>query len=115
MDKEEIRDVILEAMENGLEAQLRAMRRLRRPAAAPAPHRREQGMSQTDIAYDILKKARRPLHVSELIERADKLHGVRLDRESLVSALVKRVARGDRFVRTEPNTFALRGAEEVKP
>ena len=111
MDKEDIREVILEAMETGLEAQLRAVRRLRRPLSPENPPRAEKGMSQTDIAYDILKKARRPLHVGELIERAAKLHGARLDRESLVSALVKRVARGDRFVRTEPNTFALREEE----
>ena len=111
MDKEEIREVILETMETGLEAQLRAVRRLRRPAAAEDRPRAEKSMSQTDMAYDILKKARRPLHVNELIERAAKLHGARLDRESLVSALVKRVARGDRFVRTEPNTFALRQEE----
>ena len=111
MEKEEIREVILEAMETGLEAQLRAVRRLRRPTAAGDHPRPKKSMSQTDMAYDILKKARRPLHVGEIIERAAKLHGARLDRESLVSALVKRVARGDRFARTEPNTFALREQE----
>ena len=111
MEKDEIREVILEAMETGLEAQLRAVRRLRRPAGAEDQPRPKESMSQTDMAYDILKKARRPLHVGELIERAAKLHGARLDRESLVSALVKRVARGDRFARTEPNTFALREKE----
>jgi hypothetical protein len=111
MDKDGIREVILEAMESGLEAQLRAVRRLRHPAPAENQPRPEKGMSQTDIAYDILRKARRPLHVNELIERAAKLHGAHLDRESLVSALVKRVARGDRFVRTDPNTFTLREEE----
>lgn len=111
MEKEEIKQVILEAIEAGLDAQLRAVRRLRGPAAGPAARRRSEGMSQTDIAYDILRKARRPLHVGEIIERAAKLHGTALDRESLVSALAKRVARADRFVRTAPNTFAVR--EEV--
>jgi len=114
MEKDEIREVILEVVENGLEAQLRAVRRLRQPAAAPDRSRPEKSMSQTEMAYDILKKPRRPLHIGEIIERAGKLHGARLDRESLVSALVKRVARGDRFVRPAPNTFALR-PEEVKP
>jgi hypothetical protein len=111
MEKEEIKQVILEAMEAGLDAQLRAVRRLRGPVAGPATPRRSEGMSQMDIAYDILGRARRPLHVGEIIERASKLHGVALDRESLVSALAKRVARGDRFVRTAPNTFALREEE----
>ena len=31
-----------------------------------------------------------------------------VDRESLVSSLTKKVARGDRFLRTGKNTFALR-------
>ena len=31
-----------------------------------------------------------------------------VDRESLVSSLTKKVMRGDRFVRTDKSTFALR-------
>jgi hypothetical protein len=34
-------------------------------------------------------------------------HQVALDRESIVSALSKRVARRDRFARTGPNTFSI--------
>ncbi len=34
--------------------------------------------------------------------------GQPVDRESLVSSLTKKVARGDRFLRTDKNTFALR-------
>jgi hypothetical protein len=33
---------------------------------------------------------------------------VTVDRESLVSSLTKKVARGDRFLRSGKNTFALR-------
>jgi len=33
---------------------------------------------------------------------------VAVDRESLVSSLSKKVARGDRFLRTAKNTFGLR-------
>jgi len=113
MEKEVVREVILEAMEHGLQAQLRAVRKLRKSPPPAKPAREGKSMSQMDIVYDILKKARRPLHVGELIERAREMHGAALDRESLVSALVKRVSRGDRFVRTDPNTFALR-QEEVR-
>ena len=65
-------------------------------------------MSQVDMAYDILKKARVPLHVSAMLERIQAQFGVTIDRESLVSSLSKKVARGDRFLRPEKNTFALR-------
>jgi len=60
------------------------------------------------MAFDILKKARAPLHVSALLERIQTQFGVSIDRESLVSSLSKKVARGDRFLRPEKNTFALR-------
>jgi hypothetical protein len=59
------------------------------------------------MAYDILRRAGQPLHVSEILERIEALHQQRLDRESLVSALVKKVRRQDRFVRTGKNVFGL--------
>jgi hypothetical protein len=60
------------------------------------------------MAFDVLKKARAPLHVSLILERVRDQFGVAVDRESLVSALTKKVARNDRFLRTEKNTFTLR-------
>jgi hypothetical protein len=105
---DDIRDTVLSAFEASLEAQLRAIRRLRNgDASAPAPRPRK-GLSQVDMAFDILKKARAPLHVSLILERIQAQFGVAVDRESLVSSLTKKVARGDRFLRPEKNTFALR-------
>jgi hypothetical protein len=105
--EEETRDLILSVFEASLEAQLRAVRRLRQgePAAPPRPRK---GLSQVDMAFDILKKVRSPLHVSEILERMQTQFGVKVDRESLVSSLSKKVARADRFVRPQKNTFALR-------
>jgi len=60
---------------------------------------------------DVLQRARKPLHVSDIIERIEKLHGVKLDRESIVSTLTKKVNRGDRFVRPDKNVFGLKGGE----
>jgi HB1, ASXL, restriction endonuclease HTH domain len=104
---DDIRDAVLSAFEASLEAQLRAVRRLRQgePAAPPRPRK---GPSQVDMAFDILRKARSPLHVNQIIERIQAQFGVAVDRESLVSSLTKKVARGDRFQRPEKNTFALR-------
>lgn len=105
--KEEIRDAVFDAIETSLDAQLRAVRRLRQPQPVPQTEPKK-GRSQVDMAYEILKKARAPLHISQLIERIHSSFGVVVDRESLVSALTKKVARGDRFLRTDKNTFALR-------
>jgi hypothetical protein len=61
------------------------------------------------MVHDVLRRAGKPLHISEILERVEKLHGRRLDRESVVSSLVKKIARGDRFVRTDKNVFSLKG------
>ena len=109
MEKDAIEAAVLRAIEISLEAQLRAVRRLRSGAAESKPARK--GMSQVDMAHDILRRAGRPLHVTEIIERIEKTHGQKIERESLVSALVKKVARGDRFVRSDKNVFGLKGGE----
>jgi len=105
---DDLKDIILSAFEASLDAQLRAIRRLRHGSAETAPPRPKKGRSQVDMAYDILKKARAPLHVNELLSRIQTTFGVPVDRESLVSSLTKKVARGDRFLRTDKNTFGLR-------
>jgi len=102
------KDLILSVFEASLEAQLRAVRRLRQGADPPAKPPRRKSLSQVDMAFDILKKARAPLHVSEILARIQAQFGIPVDRESLVSSLTKKVARNDRFLRPEKNTFALR-------
>lgn len=115
VDPKPIRDTILEAVEECLDAQLRAVRRLRRGGsqsreAAVQKKGPKESRSQVDLAYDILKEVAQPLHISEILSRIKTRFGCQIDRESLVSALTKRVARADRFVRTGKNTFALRNA-----
>src|ERR1035441_6572069 len=105
---DDLKDSILSIFEASLDAQLRAVRRLRQGGKAATRPSRTKGLSQVDMAYDVLKKARAPLHVSELLARIHPAFGVTVDRESLVSSLTKKVARQDRFLRTEKNTFALR-------
>lgn len=105
---DETKDLILSVFEASLEAQLRAVRRLRQvePSADKSPRR--EGLSQVDMAFDILKKARSPLHISDLLDRIQAQFGLTIDRESLVSSLTKKVARGDRFLRPDKNTFSLK-------
>jgi hypothetical protein len=105
---DDLKDSILSIFEVSLDAQLRAVRRLRSGPPEASPMRRREGLSQVDMAYDILKKARTPLHISELLARIRSTFHVTVDRESLVSSLTKKVARGDRFTRTDKNTFGLR-------
>jgi hypothetical protein len=103
------RNDLLDILEAISEAQLRTIRKLRGPQASITVEGEQpvERMSHIDMVHYILSSARRPLHISDILELFSKQFGVDLDRESVVSALAKRVARKDRFARTAPNTFAL--------
>jgi hypothetical protein len=103
---EDIRNLILDVTELSLEAQLRAVRRLRasEPEQVEKPHK---SMSHLDMVYDVLKSSSMPLHVTIIIERIRERFAVDVNRESLVSSLTKKVAHRDRFRRTDRNTFSL--------
>lgn len=68
-----------------------------------------QRKSQMSMITDILALDGAPLHVSEIIRRVEQQYGIKLDRESMVSALTKKVKKGVMFVRTGPNIFGLKG------
>jgi hypothetical protein len=105
-----LRDDLIEVLEAVSKAQLNTLRRLRRsarPETSTVGARPTKSMAQIDMVYDILRNAGRPLHISEIMPLVAKRHGVTLDRESIVSALAKRVSRKDRFVRTGPNIFSI--------
>ena len=93
-----------------LSEQLKVVRRFLRDKEDDRPIK-TRSMSKISIAQDILQSAEHPLHVSEIIRRAKEDHHVTIDRESIVSALTKKVIRGDTFVRVGPNTFGLKDKE----
>ena len=64
-------------------------------------------MSNICIEIDILSWAQGPLHISDIITQVKTKYGATLDRESLVSALVKKVHRRQGLSRTAPNTFQI--------
>ena len=106
MDSQDLRHIILEITEESLAAQLRAVRRLQ--DQSPSEPRPEKSMSQLDMVYNILNKSGKALHVTEILSRVESVYGIQLDRESIVSALTKKVHRQDRFVRSGKNTFSIR-------
>ena len=108
MDKNDVEGSVLHAFEVSLEAQLKAIKRLRAGEVEEKPPR-QRDMSQVDMVYDILQRAAQSLHITEIVDRVEKVHGRRLERESIVSSLVKKVRHGDRFVRTGRNVFGLKG------
>ena len=110
--RKRVADEILDITEALLKAQLAAIGNLRQGKESPDSEPGRERKSQISIAYEVLKEAGRPLHVNDLIERVKEQRGIALDRDSLVSALTKKVKRGELFVRTGRNTFGLRGEAE---
>jgi len=88
MEREDVRDTILDAMVISLEAQLRALKRLRGTSEEEEPL--DMGMSQVDMVYNILKRAGQPLHISQIIEDVEKIHKVRKSGRKIKSAFWQR-------------------------
>lgn len=108
---------VLEVIDSMLSAALREVRRARAKsgvpdasaAAKPRAGRRVR-TSNTESCLDILKSTGRPLHITALLAALER-RGVRTTRESLVSAISKRLAPSGPFVRTAGNTFGLLGRD----
>ena len=64
--------------------------------------------SKADIVEHVLQIAGRPLHISEIIQIANRDFHIQLERDSIVSILIKKIRAGQKFIRTAPNTFALK-------
>ena len=88
-------------------SQLRTVRQLKSPKPKKAKGREDKDMSNMDMAIDILRRSQGPLHISDIIAQVKTKQGVTLDRESLVSALVKKAHRRQGLSRTAPNTFEV--------
>ena len=89
------------------EFKLQLIRRLAR-LSEPGETLEQKRTSNIQIVEHVLTAAGRPLHVSEIIAAAEKDFGVSLERDSVSSALGKQIRKGNRFIRTAPNTFGLR-------
>ncbi len=102
-----IPDGLLELYESMLSAQLRVVRQLQAPKPRKPKGKSKERMSNIDMAIDILRQSSQPLHVSDILTQVKAKYKVTLDRESLVSALVKKLHRLPGLSRTAPNTFRI--------
>ncbi len=97
---------LLEFKKDLLKAQLEVINRYQRKD--PDQKQKTRRTSKLDTVEDILAAVGKPLHVSRIIEIACEDHGITLERDSIVSALTKKIKSGDRFAKTAPNTFSLK-------
>ncbi len=99
-------DKLLEFQKDLIQAQLKVIYRYQQQS----PHLKKtaQRTSKLNIVADILASHHQPLHISKIIEIAKNDYNVTLERDSIVSALVKKIQARVRFIPVAPNTFALK-------
>ena len=115
MEKEDIKEIILQIMEIQLESQLRAIRQLQgKPAAEPviAVRRGRRRQSLVDLSVQVLTEEGKPLHVNELVRLLQVRFGRLADRDTLSSALAKKARRGILLHQSAPATFTLIDSKE---
>ena len=98
--------------ESLLKSQLKIIRQFLKEGEQPKFKPRGKGRSQMSIIYDLLLAAQKPLHVTEIIKKAKLDFNVELKRDSIVSALSKKVKSGRMFKRVEANTFTILNPEK---
>ena len=99
-------DKFIEFQKELLQSQLKTIRRYQQQS--PQYKKQPKRTSKLDIVEDILLSAGQPLHIAKIIQVAKNDYNITLTRDSIVSAIVKKIHAGERFVRVAPNTFALK-------
>jgi len=104
-------DMYLEIKRELLQSQLMVVYRHQRKTALPG--QKLKRTSNLTIVEDILQHSDQPLHISKIIQIAQKDYSVDLERDSIVSALIKKINAGKTFIRVAPNTFALKNSPAI--
>ena len=109
------RKLILRTLEILYELQLKSVRQLLEDDGVQRTVRRKKGMrrqSLVDYAIKILTDENRPLHVNQLVDLLQERYDRSTDRDTISSALAKKVRQGVLVQQTGPATFGLLKTEE---
>ena len=115
IEKDDLKEVILQILEIQLEYQLKAIRSLQgkpESESVVTPRRGRRRQSLVDLSVQILTEEGRPLHVNELSRLLEQRHGRLADRDTLSSALAKKTRQGVLVRQSGPATFTLIDAKE---
>jgi hypothetical protein len=110
MEKEDLKEIIIQVIELQLEYQLRAIRQLQgktetEPAISLRKGRRRQSL--VDLSINILTEEQKPLHVNDIVQLLQQRFGRISDRDTLSSALAKKARQGILIRQSAPATFSL--------
>lgn len=106
------RMVTIDMLEQLLQAQLDLLETVKQasgPRYAPSHH--PKPLTQVEMAYRVLEDADGPLTIYEIIDRIHARFGETIQRDSLVSSLLKQVAAHRRFVKVGRSQFGLLGRD----
>ena len=98
-------DKIIEFQRDMLNAQLEVISKYQQKAS---PKIKSKSISKLGIVEDVLKLSGKPLHISQIIEIAKNEYNITLERDSIVSAITKKIRNNNQFIRAAPNTFSLK-------
>ena len=74
----------------------------------PVTNSRAKRTYKFEYVESILRNAGRPLHINEIIEIANRDYKAAIGKDSLSSAISKKIRAGSQIVRTAPNTFQFK-------
>lgn len=86
-----------------LEAQLKTTNELLHQLSSGIAKRK----TQIETVVDILNAVDGALHIKQIISLAKEKYNIDLDRETIVSLIAKKIAKGTLIKRVAPNTYAL--------
>ena len=101
-------DEYLKFQKEVAESKIKIIERFQKGATAEPVKR----TSKIEVARNVLYASGKPLHVTDIVRLAKRDYDVDLERDSIVSAILKKVKASQTFIRTAPNTFALKSYTE---
>ena len=110
-EKYEISMTVLETMEHALKQQLKAIRKIRQELKCTHSDAAKKKVPQIKMVYEVLREANCPLHISEIIKLVKQKYNENINRESIVSALVKKIKYNKDIEKVRPNTYELKVRE----
>ncbi len=99
-------DRCLDFVEEMAKSTLDVVKKFRQSAAATKT--RAPRTYKFEYVETILQNARKPLHIDDIIDIAGKEYNVTISKDSLSSAISKKIRSGSNITRTAPNTFEYR-------
>lgn len=115
MEKDEIRQVVINTIETSLELQIRAIRKMKGEEFEEETPRKRMGrrrQSLVDISLNLLTEIGKPMHVNEITRLLVEKYGRVTDRDALSSALGKKARQGILVQQIAPATFDLINRQE---